>query len=159
MGACAGTSECAVGERRGQGSAAPGTAACDLAEPHLNYFQAASCSLCSPWSHQAGCQQSQQLGRFLNADCMSVRQAICTIWHPRANPGEGAGQWGKPKLKCHLEGKHQLKRHKAIKPNNEGYQGWGAGELRMAKFLKPLKFHFLPLSIFTECLEMLLCRI
>lgn len=112
-----------VGERRRKGSAAPRAAARDLAEPHLNYFQAASCSLRSPQSHQAGCQRRQQFGRFLNTDCASVRQAICTIWHPRANLGEGAGQRGRPKLKCYLEGKHQPKWHKAIKPNNEG--DWG----------------------------------
>lgn len=53
-------------------------------------------------------------------------QAICTIWHPRANPGEGAGQRGGPKLKCHLEVKHQPKWHKAIKPNNERDRGWRA---------------------------------
>lgn len=117
-------SDRAVGERRGKGSAAPRAGARDLAESHLNYFQAASRSLCSPWSHQAGCQQRQQFGRFLSTVCVSVWQAICTIWHPRANPGEGAGQQGRPKLKCHLEENHQTKWHKAIKPNNEGDQGW-----------------------------------
>lgn len=90
-----GVQECLTvprGERRGKGSAAPRAAARDLAEPHLNYFQAAARSHRSPRSHQAGCQRRQQFGRFLNTDCASVQQAICTIWHPRANPGEGAGQ-------------------------------------------------------------------
>lgn len=117
-------SDRAVGERWGKGSAAPRAAAHDLAEPHLNYFQAASRSLCRPWSHQAGCQCRQQFGRFLSADRVIAREAICTIWHPRANPGEGARQRGRPKLKCHLERKHQPKWHKAIKLNNEGDQGW-----------------------------------
>lgn len=53
--------------------------------------------------------------------------AICTIWHPGANPGEGAGQRGGPKLKCHLGVKHQPKWHQAIEPNNERDQGWEGG--------------------------------
>lgn len=65
---CAGMPDRAVGEWTGKGSAAPRAAARDLAEPHLNYFQAASRSLRCPWSHQAGCQQRQHFGRFLNAD-------------------------------------------------------------------------------------------
>lgn len=144
-------SDRALGERRGQGSAAHGAAACDLAEPHLNYFQAVSCSLRSPRSSQAGCQGRQQFGRFLNTDCASVRQAICTIWHPRANPGEGAGQRGRPKLKCHLEGKHQPKWHKAIKPNNEGDQGreesWRAEHGHASETTQVLIFSHNPYSL------------
>lgn len=146
------------GERPGKGSAAPRAAVHGLAQPHLHYFQAASLSLRSPRSHQAGCQQRQRFGRFLNADWASVWQAICTIWHPRANPGEGAGQRGGPKLKCHLEVKHQPKWHKAIMPNNERDRGGKeAGEQRMTVLLKPAKFLYLLLSICPECLEMLLC--
>lgn len=107
--ACAGMSVGASGEQGGEGSAAAGTMVADLAQHHLNYIQAASCSLRSPWSHQAGCQGRQQFGRFLNTDCESVCRAICTIWHPRANPGEGAGRCRRPAPKCHLEGKHQPK--------------------------------------------------
>lgn len=107
--ACTGMSVGASGEKGGEGSTAAGTMAAGLEQHHLNYIQAASCSLCSPWSCQAGCQGRQQFGRFLNTDCESVCWAICTIWHPRANPGEGAGWCGRPAPKCHLEGKHQPK--------------------------------------------------
>lgn len=89
---CAGMSDRAVGKRRAKWSAAPRAATCDLAEPHLNYFQTVSCSLHSSQSHEAGCQKRQQFGRFLSTDCTSVWQAVCTIWHPGANPREGAGQ-------------------------------------------------------------------
>lgn len=106
------------GERYSQGCCAwPGTAPSQL-------FPGSITLPSQPTELQAGCQQRQCFGRFLNADWASVWQAICTIWHPRANPGEGAGQWGGPNLKCHLEVKHQPKWHKAIKPNNERDQGW-----------------------------------
>lgn len=61
-GSCAGMSDLTVpGERTGTGSAAPRAAAPDLAQPHLNYFQAASRSLRSPRS----CRQAASRGSVL----------------------------------------------------------------------------------------------